>query len=98
MSGGVNSIADMTGVDDLVEDTARNVRMEPGSVENEKLAKSSRTVNCERAPPATTDAGACEKGADASVDVAKESDPDVDVSTIATIYHTIRANVECPLS
>jgi hypothetical protein len=102
MPGGVDSVTDIIGGGNVEADVTRNVRTEPGSVENKlKMpADSSRPVNNEKDPPVTAEAGAGGggKGADASADTAKELDQDADVSPAVTIYRAIRAEVKYPLS
>jgi hypothetical protein len=89
MPGDVTSVTDMFGLDDVAEDVTQKAgRSEPVSVENEKLADSSRTANKESAPAVTVEAGAREKGAAAS------GDPDADVSPAVVVCHAIRAKVE----
>jgi hypothetical protein len=96
--GGVNSVIDMVKVDNLVADVTQNVQTEPCSVENEKPADPSHAVNNEKAPPVAAEAERREKGANASADTAKESDPDADVSPDMAIHYVIRAEVEHFLS
>jgi hypothetical protein len=94
MPGGVNSVTDIIGVDNLEVDVTRNVRTEPGSVQNEKPADAGRTANNEKALPVTAEAGGRERGADATADTTKQSDPDADVSLALTVPHATQAEVE----
>jgi hypothetical protein len=94
MPGGVSSVADMLGVDNLVADVTQNVQTKPGSVENAKPPDSSCTVNNEKAPPVAAEAGDRDKGTDATAVTTKDSDPDTDVSLALTVPHGIRAKEE----